>query len=90
MFVLMNLAFLSVLSHQQIADSSIVAMTFIEKGLCAKVVLFVPIIVAVTCSGSLNAINFFLSRGILSAAREGHLPEPMAYIHKERRTQIPA
>ena len=86
----MNLAFMSVLSHQQIADSSIVAMTFIEKGLFAKVVLFVPIIVAVTCSGSLNAINFFLSRGILSAAREGHLPEPMAYIHKERRTQIPA
>ena len=89
-YVLINLVFMSALSHHEMGQSTIVAMRFIEKSLGAKVALIVPIIVALNCFGSLNAINFFVSRIALSAAREGHLPEPMAYIHKERGTPIPA
>ena len=89
-YVLINLAFMSVLSHHEMGQSSIVAMRFIEKSLGAKVASILPIIVALNCFGTLNAFNFFVSRIALSAAREGHLPEPMAYIHKERSTPIPA
>ena len=89
-YVLVNLAFMSALSHHEIGQSTIVAMTFIEKNLGKQVALFVPIIVALNCFGSLNATNFFIPRTILSAAREGHLPEPLAYIHSKRRTPMPA
>ena len=89
-YVLVNLAFMSVLSHHEMGQSTIVAITFIEKSLGKKVALIVPIMVAINCFGSLNANYFFLPRSILSAAREGHLPEPIAYIHKEKRTPIPA
>ena len=89
-YALINLAFMSALSHNEIGQSTIVAMTFIEKSLGPKAALVVPIIVALNCFGCLNATNFFVSRSILSAAREGHLPEPLAYIHNKRRTPVPA
>jgi len=87
-YVLMNLAYISVLSFPEIANSPIVASNFIKKSLGTKVVLMVPIIVTVTCFGTLNAGNLLLSRCMLSAAREGHLPEPLCYIHKQRRTPV--
>ena len=89
-YVLVNLAFMSALSHHEMGQSTIVAMTFIERSLGPKVALVVPIIVALNCFGCLNASYFFVSRTTLSAAREGHLPEPLAYIHKKRRTPMPA
>jgi len=89
-YILVNLAFLAALSHTEIASSPIVASNFIAKSLGPKAALIVPIIVAVTCFGCLNATCFFTSRNILSAAREGHLPEPLCYIHKEKRTPVVA
>ena len=89
-YVLINLVFMSALSHHEMGQSTIVVMTFIEKSLGPKVALVVPIIVALNCFGCLNANYFFVSRTILSAAREGHLPEPLAYIHNKRRTPVPA
>ena len=89
-YISINLAFMSVLSHTEMSSSPIVASKFIEKALGGNVALIVPIMVAINCFGSLNALNFFLSRSMLSAAREGHLPEPLSYIHKERRTPVVA
>ena len=89
-YVSINLAFMSVLSHTEIANSPVVASTFIEKALGGSVALIIPFIVAINCFGCLNSSNFFLSRTILSAAREGQLPEPLSYIHKERRTPVVA
>ena len=89
-YILINLAFMSVLSHTEMASSPVVATTFVAKCFGPKVALIVPILVALSCFGCLNATMFFLSRSMLSAAREGHLPEPLAYIHSGRRTPIPA
>ena len=89
-YVSINLAFMSVLSHTDMASSPIVASKFIEKAMGKKFALIVPFIVAINCFGCLNASNFFVSRTVLSAAREGHLPEPLSYIHKETRTPVVA
>ena len=87
-YVLMNLAYISVLPFPEIASSPIVASNFIKKTLGTKLALMVPIVVTLTCFGTLNAGNFLVSRCMLSAAREGQLPEPLCYIHKQRRTPV--
>ena len=89
-FLLFNLALMSTLTHAEMGQSITVATTFIERSIGAKFGVIVPIIVAISCFGSLNATIFSASRSILSAAREGHLPKPLSYIHNERCTPIPA
>lgn len=89
-YVLTNLAFMSALSHNEMAKSAAVATIFVEKTLGNKVSFIVPILSTLSCFGSLNAQFFTVSRTLLSASREGHLPEPLAYIHRKRRTPIPA
>ena len=89
-YVLINLAFLSSLTHAQIASSSTVATTFVEATLGRKVALVVPIAVGLSCFGTLNGAFFMVSRILLSSAREGQIPEALSYIHKYRRTPIPA
>lgn len=89
-YVLINLAFMSSLTHAQIASSSTVATTFVEAILGRKVALIVPIAVGLSCFGTLNGAFFVVSRILLSSAREGQIPEALSYIHKYRRTPIPA
>ena len=89
-FLMLNLAFMSTLTHSEMGQSVTVANTFIEKSIGKRFVVIVPIIVAMTCFGSLNGTIFSGSRSILSASREGHLPKPLSYIHNERCTPIPA
>ena len=89
-YVLMNLAFMSKLTHEEIGSSVTVATTFIEKSIGKKFNIIVPIVVAFSCFGSLNSILMSGARSVLSAAREGHLPQPLSYIHYKRCTPIPA
>eukprot|EP00795_Rhopilema_esculentum_P012189 gene12189-2807_t len=63
---------------------------FVTKILGKNVAFFVPFAAAFSCFSALNGINFVSSRLVLSASREGHLPEPLSYIHMDRRTPIPA
>ena len=89
-YVSINLAFMSVLSHTDMASFPLLASRFIEKALGKNFGLIVPFIVAINCFGCLNSSNFFLARTVLSAAREGHLPKPLSYIHKVRLTPVVA
>ena len=89
-YLLVNLSFMSVLTHHEIANSSTVATSFVEKILGKKVALLVPIAVVLSCFSALNASLLVCSRTLLSASREGHCPEPLSYIHADRRTPIPA
>ena len=89
-FLLFNLAFMSTLTHAEMGRSVTVATTFIEKSIGAQFAVIVPILVAVSCLGSLNASIFSGARSILSAAREGHLPLPLSYIHQKRCTPVVA
>ena len=89
-FLLFNLSLMSVLTHAEMGRSVTVATTFIEKSIGAKYTVMVPVIVALSCFGSLSSTIMTGSRGILSASREGHLPRPLSFIHKDRCTPIPA
>ena len=89
-FLLFNLALMSMLTHAEMGRSITVATAFIEKSIGTQYAVVVPIIVALSCFGSLNASFISGSRTILSASREGQLPLPLSYIHRERCTPIPA
>ena len=89
-FLLLNLAFMSTLTHEEIGRSVTVATTFIERTLGVRYGVIVPIIVALSCFGNLNSTFMYGSRSVLSAAREGHFPKPLSYIHNKRCTPIPA
>ena len=89
-YLLFNLALMSMLTHAEMGMSITVATAFIEKSIGAEYAMVVPIIVALSCFGSLNSTIMTGSRSILSASREGHLPQPLSYIHQEKCTPVPA
>ena len=87
-YVLINLAFMSALTQAEIARSPVVAAVFIGKLLGKNAAIVVSIAAAISCFSCLNASKCVSARALLSASREGHLPEPLSYIHRTRRTPI--
>ena len=89
-YVLINLSFMTVLTHEEIGSSITVATKFIEVSLGKNIALVVPILSLLFVFSSTNAILCITSRSLLSAAREGDLPQPLSFIHRNRCTPIPA
>lgn len=89
-YILVNISFLSTLTVQEIAKSPAVALTFVQKSLGQKAAYIMPVLVAISCYGAANGTVFTCGRLSLAAAREGHLPDVLSMIHKERLTPIPA
>ena len=89
-YVLINFALMSVLTHDEIASSETVVTTFVQKIFGNKVAMMIPLVVAFSCFSSMNGGVFMQPRIFLSAAREGQLPEPLSYIHRDKRTPVPA
>ena len=89
-YVLVNLAFMSCLSHTEIANSPYIATAFVNKVLGHNAAIVVSVAAAISCFGSNNACLCVVARSLMSASREGHLPQPLSYIHRSRLTPIPA
>ena len=89
-FVLINLSFMSVMTHEEIGQTIIVPKVFIERSLGKEFSFIASILCLISGFSSINSVLCLTSRSILSAARESHLPEPLSYIHRDRRTPIPA
>ncbi|XP_068181538.1 cystine/glutamate transporter isoform X1 [Antennarius striatus] len=88
-YVLINVAYYTVISAEELLASPAVAVTFAEK-MFGKLSIAVPVFVALSCYGSMNGSVFALSRTFYVASREGHLPRVLSMIHIHRHTPLAA
>ena len=88
-YILINLAYFAVLSKEQVLASDAVALTFASR-LSPIFGMAMPLIVSLSCFGSLNMGIFASARVIFSIARERQLPSTLAMVHRKSQAPIPA
>ncbi|XP_055955289.1 b(0,+)-type amino acid transporter 1 [Patella vulgata] len=88
-YILVNIGYFSVISKEELLLSDAVAMTWSVK-VIGILSWFMPIFVVLSCFGAANGSLFASGRLCLVAARDGHLPQVLSYIHINRRTPVPS
>ncbi|XP_069020973.1 cystine/glutamate transporter [Embiotoca jacksoni] len=88
-YVLVNVAYYTVMTPAELLLSDAVAVTFANRALQGLSSL-IPVLVALSCLGALNGGFFAVPRMLFVGAREGHWPPIFSMIHIRRHTPLPA
>ena len=90
LYLLLNVLFMLALTKEELTRSVTVAVTLAHKVAGKKFSYIMPVFIAITCLGTLNSDVYSASRFFMSAAREKQLPSVLGFIHRKRRTPLPA
>lgn len=85
-YVLVNIAYLCILTPAEVISSSAVAVSFGEK-IHPVFLVLMPLLVACSCFGAANGSVFTNGRVVCAAAKEGHMPTVLATVNT--RLQMP-
>ncbi|XP_056604330.1 cystine/glutamate transporter [Triplophysa dalaica] len=88
-YVLVNVAYYTVMTADELLMSDAVAVTFATRALLSLAPV-IPVLVAASCLGALNGGLFGATRMLFVGAREGHMPVIFSMIHIRRHTPLPA
>ncbi|XP_065678724.1 b(0,+)-type amino acid transporter 1 [Hydra vulgaris] len=88
-YVMVNIAYLTVLTSAEIASSNAVAVTLAHQ-LYGVMAWIIPVFVACSTFGAANGSAFTSGRLVYVSAREGHMPILLAMVHTKRHTPVPA
>ncbi|XP_062591735.1 b(0,+)-type amino acid transporter 1-like isoform X2 [Saccostrea cucullata] len=88
-YLLTNLSYYTVMTRAELLRSTAVAATWGDRVLGGAAVL-IPIFVAMSTFGAANGSCFTGGRLTFVAAREGHLPKVLSYVHIKKFTPLPS
>uniref|UniRef100_A0A8C0QS04 XCT protein n=1 Tax=Chelonoidis abingdonii TaxID=106734 RepID=A0A8C0QS04_CHEAB len=84
-YMLTNISYYTVLTAEDVLASQAVAVVTFQR-----LVSVIPILVALSCFGTMNGGIFTFSRTLFVASREGQWPPLFSMIHIRRHTPLPA
>ncbi|CAG9815729.1 unnamed protein product [Phaedon cochleariae] len=88
-YVMANMAYLSVLTPDALLSSDAIAVTF-GNALLGKFAWILPVMVAISAFGGLSVHIMTSSRMLYVGARNGHFPELLAHLSLNTMTPIPS
>lgn len=89
-YVLANMAYLAVLSRDEMIASNAIAVTFGNKVLSVNLSWVIPLMVAVSAFGGLCVHIMASSRMCFVGARNGHMPALLSHINIKTYTPVPS
>ncbi|XP_054844385.1 cystine/glutamate transporter-like [Eublepharis macularius] len=88
-YMLTNVSYYTVLTATDVLASQAVAVSFARKAF-QSLISVIPVLVALSCFGTMNGGIFTFSRTLFVASREGQWPPLFSMIHIQRHTPLPA
>ncbi|XP_019400251.1 PREDICTED: cystine/glutamate transporter-like [Crocodylus porosus] len=88
-YMFTNVSYYTVLTAEDVLASQAVAVGFAQRAF-QRLTSVIPILVALSCFGTMNGAIFTFSRTLFVASREGQWPPLFSMIHIRRHTPLPA